>query len=642
MGPASDSLTSMSDAFKFPKLNGSNYASWSGHMKSALQSKFLWLVVTGDEDCPPEADAKATDAEKRSAKKDRLEWMLRDQAAMGNIKGACENSQLPFIEKATIVTSQLMWEELKKVHQTNLSKINVHYMFEELYTRKYVDGSSMDEHIACLLDLSQRITSSGEKLEDLHLARAMILSLPKTPSWELVKIPLFELSTFTSELVGTRLLQEANRRTREKGGTDTALLVKDAKGKGKGKAKPPGKAKPDDECRRCGEKGHWARNCQKPENECKKKTDSAHLAVGDLKSLGTREIGKVYAMMDGSRKRADVLLDCAATSHMFHDRRAFTRYERSASDEAVTVGDGKQIPVAGRGTISIKCRLPNGVRTVVLHGVQHVPDITANLVSLGQLERLGVVGSFGGGCIKVSLDGDELFVAKLLSVNLYCIDTVAHQGTGAAYITENTGSLRLWHRRMGHLHLDAIRKLASKEMVKGLTISTQAFDRVCEGCVLGKSHRLPFPKISTTEYPMMGLLVVDLTGPMTVETWSGMSYALVVGEVSCRFGTGELLATKDEAYGALVDIVARLERQSGKKCQKIRSDGGGEFVNGLLDKFCKKNGIIHQTTLSYTPQQNGIAERAIVIYFNMVRCMLHSAKMDLRYWGEAFMYAVYI
>ena len=79
----------------------------------------------------------------------------------------------------------------------------------------------------------------------------------------------------------------------------------------------------------------------------------------------------------------------------------------------------------------------------MLHGVQHVPDITANLVSLGQLEQSGAVGSFGRGSIKVSLGGDELFVVKLLSVNLYCIDMVAHQGTGAAYIAEKSGSLRL-------------------------------------------------------------------------------------------------------------------------------------------------------------------------------------------------------
>jgi len=114
MSPVSGLLGSgSSEAFKFEKLNGSNYQSWAGHMKSALQSKFLWLIVTGDEECPPDADPSLKDAEKRTAKRDRLEWMLRDQAAMGNIKGACENSQLPFLEKDTVTSAKEMWEELK-------------------------------------------------------------------------------------------------------------------------------------------------------------------------------------------------------------------------------------------------------------------------------------------------------------------------------------------------------------------------------------------------------------------------------------------------------------------------------------------------------------------------------------------------
>ena len=65
MSPGSDLLGGgMSDAFKFPKLNGSNYSSWSGHMKSALQSKFLWLIVTGEEEQVPEAPRDAKDSEK--------------------------------------------------------------------------------------------------------------------------------------------------------------------------------------------------------------------------------------------------------------------------------------------------------------------------------------------------------------------------------------------------------------------------------------------------------------------------------------------------------------------------------------------------------------------------------------------------
>ena len=51
---------------------------------------------------------------------------------------------------------------------------------------------------------------------------------------------------------------------------------------------------------------------------------------------------------------------------------------------------------------------------------------------------------------------------------------------------------------------------------------------------------------------------------------------------------------------------------------------------------------MHETTVPYGPEQNGIAEQFIAAYFEMVRCMLHSLRMDLHYWGEAFMYSVHI
>ena len=61
-----------------------------------------------------------------------------------------------------------------------------------------------------------------------------------------------------------------------------------------------------------------------------------------------------------------------------------------------------------------------------------------------------------------------------------------------------------------------------------------------------------------------------------------------------------------------------------------------------MSQFCQQNGIIHETTVPYLPEQNGITERAIAVFFKMVRCMLWSVGVDLRYWGKAFMYAIHI
>ena len=345
--------------------------------------------------------------------------------------------------------------------------------------------------------------------------------------------------------------------------------------------------------------------------------------------------------MNGSQSgESDMILDSAATSHMFYDADHFTQYVPVVG-KSIEVGDGRSLPIAGRGSITFKSRLPNGIRTVVLHGVHHVPQLQMNLISLSKLECKGASGSFGGGGIKVVVGKDELFRMTLLN-GFYWIDR-AVPGTGVAYVTSSSGSLHLWHWCMGHLHLDAIQQLARKDMVDGLTISSpQTFDHVCEGCVLGKSHRLPFPKASTTPYEEMELVVVDLTGPMSVETWTGMSFALVAVEASCRFGVGELLKSKDEAAEALKWVIVMLERQSGKLLRKIRTDNGTEWVNEIICQFCNRNGVIHQTAVPYGQEQNGLAEQTIAVYFEMVRCMLHSSGMDLRYWGEAFRYTVHI
>ncbi len=48
-----------------------------------------------------------------------------------------------------------------------------------------------------------------------------------------------------------------------------------------------------------------------------------------------------------------------------------------------------------------------------------------------------------------------------------------------------------------------------------------------------------------------------------------------------------------------------LEKQSSKKVKAVRSDRGGEYINVELKKFFASNGIRHETTAPYTPQQKG-------------------------------------
>ncbi|KAJ2976491.1 hypothetical protein NUW54_g11556 [Trametes sanguinea] len=312
-------------------------------------------------------------------------------------------------------TAKEIWDTWKKIYVTRQQRIDVHYHFEELYTLKYVDNTPMADHIARLLHLKQAIRDSGEEIKDLHIARALVLSLPKTPSWDVIKIQLFSLEPekLTSELVTSTLQAEANRRARENSSNEAALLAQkqQKKGRGKGKGKGSSKPKADDECRYCRAKGHWAKTCpRRQEDEKKDGQGSANLAVGGYVSLelGHRVLAAIELEQVALVAEEDtrVILDTGATSHMFCNKNFFDSNSYSTQDtpEFISVGDNGRLPVAGRGSVTFVCRLPGGHRTVTPRNVLHVPKLMTNLVSLGTLQRLGATfESCGGNGLSVKL-----------------------------------------------------------------------------------------------------------------------------------------------------------------------------------------------------------------------------------------------
>jgi hypothetical protein len=183
---------------------------------------------------------------------------------------------------------------------------------------------------------------------------------------------------------------------------------------------------------------------------------SANLTVGDLKDRSGREVSHIYMAATGAPSENDVLLHCGATSHMFREHRRFGSYIPSAGDKTVSIGDNCSLTVAGRGTITLKTKLLNRVQTVTLHNVLHVPRLVTNLVSLGTLQREGATFCSSSEGLVVSLNG-EVLLETVLTGALYYINQNANEVT---FTTILGGSLRLWHRRMGHLHIDDIHKLA--------------------------------------------------------------------------------------------------------------------------------------------------------------------------------------
>jgi hypothetical protein len=85
----------------------------------------------------------------------------------------------------------------------------------------------------------------------------------------------------------------------------------------------------------------------------------------------------------------------------------------------------------------------------------------------------------------------------------------------------------------------------------------------------------------------------------------------------------------------------RAQNEFGLRIKKIRSDNGTEFKNSQIEDFLEDEGINHESSSPYTPQQNGVVERKNRTLLDMARTMLDEYKTLDWFWAEAINTACY-
>ncbi|CAI7868623.1 unnamed protein product [Closterium sp. NIES-53] len=78
------------------------------------------------------------------------------------------------------------------------------------------------------------------------------------------------------------------------------------------------------------------------------------------------------------------------------------------------------------------------------------------------------------------------------------------------------------------------------------------------------------------------------------------------------------------------------------RLQTIRSDRGGEFLGAEFRSWLKRHGIKQQLTTAYTPQSNGVAERANRTIIEGGRTILVDSGLPLQFWPLAIRHATVI
>lgn len=161
---------------------------------------------------------------------------------------------------------------------------------------------------------------------------------------------------------------------------------------------------------------------------------------------------------------------------------------------------------------------------------------------------------------------------------------------------------------------------------------------------MGKQSRLPFKcsKIKSQTKGVLDMVHADLCGDMEEISIGGALYFLTfiddfTGKTFIYF-----LKSKKEVVEKFIEFKVWAENQFGHKIKVFRTDNGTEFCQSKIEKFCLANGIHHQRTVVYTPQQNGLAERMNRTIEERARCLLFDAELNKTYWAEAANMAVYL
>ena len=137
----------------------------------------------------------------------------------------------------------------------------------------------------------------------------------------------------------------------------------------------------------------------------------------------------------------------------------------------------------------------------------------------------------------------------------------------------------LWHHKLGHMSEKGMKMLLSREKLPEL--KSNDFD-MCESNILGKQKNVNrTPKVEKLE-----LVHTDLWGPSPVASFRGSRYYITFIDDSSKKVWVYFLKNKSDVFETFKKQKAIVETETGLKIKCLRSDNGGEYIDGGFSEYC--------------------------------------------------------
>jgi hypothetical protein len=552
----------------------------------------------------------------------------------------------------TMTSPKKIWKALETKYKTEKQGTDK-FIIQKYFDFKMMDNVSVLDQVHELQIMDHKLNDLSIKIPELFQVGAIIAKLP--PSWNNYRKKLLHMAEeLTLEQIGTHLRIEQESRIRE----STNYVSKVNEGTinyvlngGVGSSKTNKSFRPNKKivkktnsnkdqkgraCFHCGKKGHYIREYRFLKNQIKEKelnTSEANVVDEIVAMVSEMQIGMITEvhMANAAKNSSEWWYDSGATIHVCNNKMLFKEYVEAGNGLEVLMGNHNIAKVLGTRTVEM---ILSNEKKLKLTNVYHVPNIKKNLVSASLLSKNGVKAVLESD--KLILSNFGVFVGKGYSCNgMYKLNLIINKNDiGYAYIVNSS---LLWHARLGQLNFKYM-KYMSKH---GLISYKQDVHDKCEICIESKSRKKPFPS-TNRDSQLLELVHSDVCELNGILTRGGKRYFITFIDDFSRYTYVYLMRNKDESFDMFNKYKTEVENQKDKRIKILISDRGGEYFPQEFTIYCEENGLIHQRSALYTPQQNGLAERKNRTPVDMLNAMRVSAKLPFNLWGEALLTACHV